>query len=177
MKGKRNHRGITLVETAATSTVLAVVLAAAAPMYQDVLVRRSMDGTATQLAIDLQYIRSEAVARNHALRISFQKTAALSCYVIHTGSSGDCSCTGNAVAHCTGAAQEIKTVQLPANAQVQLSSNVNSMLFHPVRGTVSPAGTLRLIGPHGVEIRHVVNMMGRTRSCSPQGSVKGYPVC
>ena len=177
MKGKRNHRGITLVETAATSTVLAIVVGTAAPMFQDVLARRSMDGTAAQLAIDLQYIRSEAVARNHALRISFQKSATASCYVIHTGSSGECSCAGNTVAQCTGGAEEIKTVHLPASAQVQLSSNVGSMLFHPVRGTVSPAGTLRLTGPRGMEIRHVVNMMGRTRSCSPQGSMKGYAVC
>jgi type IV fimbrial biogenesis protein FimT len=97
--------------------------------------------------------------------------------VIHTGSSGECSCAGRAVAQCSGSAQEIKTVQLPASAQVQLASNVGSMLFHPVRGTVSPAGTLRLTGPQGIEIRHVVNMMGRTRSCSPQGSMKGYRVC
>jgi type IV fimbrial biogenesis protein FimT len=177
MKGKRNQRGITLVETAATSAVLAVVVGAAAPMYQDVLARRSMDGTAAQLAIDLQYIRSEAVARNHALRISFQKSAAGSCYVIHTGSTGECSCADHPVAQCTGSAQEIKTVQLPASANVQLSSNVASMLFHPVRGTVSPTGTLRLTGPRGMEVRHVVNMMGRTRSCAPQGSIRGYAPC
>ena len=76
MKGKRQHRGITLVETAATSTVLAIVIGAAAPMYQDVLRRRSVEGTAAQLAIDIQYARSEAVARNQALRIGFQNDAA-----------------------------------------------------------------------------------------------------
>ena len=81
------------------------------------------------------------------------------------------------VAQCTGGAKEIKTVHLPAAHSVQLSSNVGSMLFHPVRGTVSPTGTLRLIGPRGIEIRHVVNMMGRTRSCSPKGASSGQPAC
>jgi type IV fimbrial biogenesis protein FimT len=177
MKGKRSQRGITLVETAATSTVLAVLVATAAPMYQDVMARRSIEGTASQLAIDLQYVRSEAVARNQPLRMSFQTSAGGSCYVIHSGASGECACIGNAVAQCTGTAQEIKTVHFDAGSHVQLSSNVGSMLFHPVRGTVSPTGTLRLTGPKGIEIRHVVNMMGRTRSCSPQGTVRGVPAC
>jgi len=176
MKGKHSHRGVTLIETAATSTVLAVLMGAAAPMYQDVLARRSMEGTAAQLAIDIQYVRSEAVARNQALRISFQKSEAGSCYVIHTG-SGECGCADNIGTQCTGSAKEIKTVRLPASSPVQLSSNVGSMLFHPVRGTVSPAGTLRVIGPHGMEIRHVVNMMGRTRSCSAKGTVNGQAAC
>jgi type IV fimbrial biogenesis protein FimT len=177
MECNRKHRGVTLIETAATSAVLAIVAGAAAPMYQDVLARRLMDGTATQLAIDIQYARSEAVARNQGLRISFQSNAAGSCYVIHTGSSGECSCANHPVAQCSGTAKEIKTVQLPASAQVQLASNVNSMLFHPVRGTVSPAGSLRLTGPKGIEVRHVVNIIGRTRSCSPQGSMTGYRAC
>jgi type IV fimbrial biogenesis protein FimT len=177
MKGKRCQRGITLVETIATSAVLAVVIGTAAPMYQDVLARRAIEGTASQLAIDLQYIRSEAVARNEALRIGFETSASDSCYVIHTGAAGDCRCTSHSVAQCSGTAQEIKTVHLDANTRVRLSSNVGSMLFHPVRGTVSPTGSLLLSGPKGMEIRHVVNMMGRTRTCSPQGKVTGYAVC
>jgi type IV fimbrial biogenesis protein FimT len=177
MKGTRHHRGITLVETMATSSILAIVIGTAAPMYQDVIARRAIEGTAAQLAIDLYYLRSEAVARNHALRISFHNPPTGSCYVIHTGASGECSCDGSAVAQCTGAAREFKTVHLPASAQVRLSSNVDSMLFHPVRGTVSPAGTLRMTGPKGIEIRHVVNMMGRTRTCSPQPAVRGHAPC
>jgi type IV fimbrial biogenesis protein FimT len=177
MKGKRSQRGITLVETATASTVLAVLVGAAAPMYGGVMERRSIEGAASQLAIDLQYIRSEAVARNQPLRISFQASTGGGCYVIHTGAPGECACAGETVAQCTGTAQEIKTVHLDAASRVQLSSNVGSMLFHPGRGTGSPAATLRLTGGNGMEIRHVVNMMGRTRSCSPQGTVKGVAAC
>lgn len=177
MQGKRRQRGITLVETTIAASIVAIVVGTAAPSFHGLLARRALDGTAAQLAMDLHYARSEAVARNHALRISFQNDVSGSCYVIHTGSPGECSCDGSPAAHCIGGAQEIKATHLPASSRVRLSSNVGSMLFHPVRGTTSPAGTLRLMGSHGTEIRHVVNMMGRTRSCSPQGTVKGYPVC
>jgi type IV fimbrial biogenesis protein FimT len=50
------------------------------------------------------------------------------------------------------------------------------MLFDPVRGTTSPAGTVRVVSDAG-SIHHVVNIMGRARSCSPDGAVKGYKAC
>jgi type IV fimbrial biogenesis protein FimT len=177
MQSKRKQGGITFVETAITTSILAIVLGTVAPSFHGVLERRALDGTAVELATDLQYIRSEAVARNVGLRISFSHTDTTSCYIIHTGLAGQCNCISSAPAQCIGGAAEIKTVHLPAGSLVQLKSNVASMLFHPARGTTSPAGTLHLSGAAGLEIRHVVNMLGRTRSCSPLGGVKGYPVC
>jgi type IV fimbrial biogenesis protein FimT len=51
------------------------------------------------------------------------------------------------------------------------------MLWHPDRGTVTPTGTLRLRLPDGRAVHHVVNITGRARTCSPQGSMKGFTVC
>jgi type IV fimbrial biogenesis protein FimT len=59
---------------------------------------------------------------------------------------------------------------------VNVIANVASMRFDQTNGTVSPAGTIR-VATNGSEVRHVVNIMGRVRSCSPGGSAKGYIVC
>lgn len=177
MRARHKQCGITLVEMAATSTLLAIAVGSVVPSYSGLMDRRAVEGTATQLANDLQYIRSEAVARNVGLRIAFGSDAAGSCYMIHTGVAGACTCSAKGASACTGSAESLKTVQLPGSAPVRMHSNVASMLFHPVRGTTTPAGTLRVFDTRGQEVKHVVNIMGRTRSCSPGASIKGYPVC
>ena len=61
--------------------------------------------------------------------------------------------------------------------RVRLQTNVSSMLIDPLHGTVSPTGTLRLIGDDTRSVNHVVNIMGRVRSCSPLAAVPGYRAC
>lgn len=97
--------------------------------------------------------------------------------VIHTGSTADCSCDGGGVAQCTNNAALIKSNYFPASRGVSVAANVASMRFDQTNGTVSPAGTVRLTASTGQEVRHVVNIMGRVRTCSPGGLAKGYKVC
>lgn len=177
MQSKRKQRGITLVEVAATTTVLAIAVGSVVPSYSGMLSRRAVEGTASQLATDLQYVRSMGVARNQGLRIAFTAASDGSCYVIHTGARDACSCSASAAPVCTGTAEALKSVQVPASGPARLQSNVASMLFDPVRGTTTPAGTVRVHDERGQAIEHVVNVMGRTRTCSPNGSIKGYPAC
>jgi type IV fimbrial biogenesis protein FimT len=144
---------------------------------QQLLDARRFDGIASQLASDLQFTRISAVARNQSLRFSLPADAAGSCYVIHTGKADACRCGASGPAACSPGASEIRTVRLPAADRVLVQANVASILFDPVHGTSTPTGTLRVIGANGRELRHVVNVMGRVRSCSPQGTVGGYRAC
>jgi type IV fimbrial biogenesis protein FimT len=66
---------------------------------------------------------------------------------------------------------------LPGAGRVALSSSSASMLFDAERGTVTPTGTLRLRLADGRAVHHVVNIMGRVRTCSPAGRVAGHPAC
>jgi type IV fimbrial biogenesis protein FimT len=59
----------------------------------------------------------------------------------------------------------------------QVAANVNSILFDPRVGTASPGGTVRLTDSAGREIRHIVNLRGRVRTCSVQGALGGHPPC
>ncbi|HZE90902.1 MAG TPA: GspH/FimT family pseudopilin [Rhizobacter sp.] len=175
---QKSSRGFTLIEAMVTVAVAGILASAAAPSFRGLIDTRRIDGAATQLAADLHFARSEAVSRNQPVRISIHHDAVgSSCYVVHTGNADQCLCSDTAPAQCTGDAEQIKTVLLPATGRVSLQANVSSLLFDPLHGTSTPTGTLRLVGADGRAIHHVVNVMGRVRSCSPQAAVSGYRVC
>lgn len=171
------QRGITLVEACIVLAVTSILASTAAPGFQSMMDARRLDGNARQLATDLHFIRTEAVSRSQALRISHHAAPGGSCYVIHSGAGNQCSCPAAGPAVCSGGAVEIKTVAIASADHVSLQPNVSSMLFDPVHGTSSPTGTWKLVGADGRAVHHVVNIMGRVRSCSPQGKTPGYAPC
>ena len=173
----RRQRGNTLIEACMVMAVTGVLVGATVPGLQEIVETRRVSGTAAQLATDIQWVRSEAVLRNVPVRLSFHATADATCWIVHTGTAAQCRCDAPGPAVCTGGAEQIKTVRLPSAERVALRANVASMLFDPLHGTSTPTGTVRLVGAHGREVQHVVNVMGRVRSCSPLGAVPGYRAC
>ena len=171
------QRGLTLVEACIVLAVIVVVAGAALPGMQQVIDARRLDGAATQLATDIQFVRTEAVARNQPLRLAFQATSGGACYVVHTGAAGACTCAATGVAACSGDGQAVKAVLLHAADRIGLESNVASVLFDPVHGTATPTGTVRVLGARERAVHHVVNVMGRVRSCSPRATAPGYRAC
>lgn len=177
MDSRRSQRGLTLIETAVVASVMAVAAMATAPGMQRLLDTRRLDGFATQLAADLQLARQEAIVRNQPVRLSWH--AAAGCYVVHTGAAAQCRCdTGSdGPAVCSAPAASLRTVRWNADERVAIQSNTASILFDPQHGTASPTATLRVSGADGRAIHHVVNVMGRGRSCAGLGSVPGYRAC
>ncbi|WP_428422551.1 GspH/FimT family pseudopilin [Methylibium sp.] len=175
---RQRQRGFTLVEAGATLSILAIVATLALPGFQDLLQHRHTEGVASELATDLQFLRSEAVARNQALRASFVTLPdGGTCYVLHTGAASACGCQADGSPSCTGEAQQIKTVLLPAGSRASVQANVGSIVYEPRHGTSTPAATIRVTGLDGRTVHHVVNIMGRVRSCSPRAEFSGYRAC
>jgi type IV fimbrial biogenesis protein FimT len=156
--------------------VLLVILGSALPHFGRAAERRHLEGTAAQLATDIQQARSLAAARASGQRISFRALATGTCYVVHDGAAHACQCQPNGQAQCAAGTQVHRSVFLPAGGPVQIQANVGSIQFHPTLGTSTPTGTLRVVARNGQAVHQIVNIMGRTRACSPNG-VPGYPPC
>ncbi|MBI3153973.1 MAG: GspH/FimT family pseudopilin [Burkholderiales bacterium] len=171
----RRAAGVTLTESAVVLGIVAILLGAAVPGLGELRLRRQMEGIAAQLETDIQLARSEAVARNQSVHIGFAADETGSCYLLHTGASGDCRCDGHGATVCHVGAEMLRSVPLGAAAPVQLSSNSASILFDAEKGTVTPTASMRVHARIG-EIRQIVNVMGRVRSCSPDG-MPGYRPC
>ncbi len=172
------QQGVSLVEIMIVVSVMVITMRLAVPSFQEFQERRRLEGYATEMITDIQYVRSEAVTRNKGMRISFGTDTGGTCYLLHTGDAGDCSCSSGGSAQCSDPSNStLKSVGVAASQGVRLQANVASMLFDPIRGTVTPTGSVNLITNSGKTIRQVVNITGRTRTCSPQGSVSGYTVC
>ena len=177
MKTNARQQGLSLIEVTVTMAVAVVLAGTAAPSLFDFIGTRRLEAAATQLASDIQFVRTDAVARNQPVRLSFFNSADGSCYVIHTGAAASCSCAATGPATCTGSAMQLKTVQLAVRDKVSVQANTGSVLFDPLHGTASPTASLRVLGATGRAVHHIVNVMGRVRSCSPLNAMPGYAAC
>ena len=155
------QRGVTMIEACITLAIAGILAGSALPSFKDSLDKRKVEGISSEVGTDLRYARSEAVARNTGVRVSFHQ----GCYVVHTGSRDDCQCDGQGPAICSGDAVALKTVS--ASSGVQVVANVSSLRFDPINGTTSPTGTVCTAPASGRSVHHVVSLMGRVRTCSP----------
>jgi type IV fimbrial biogenesis protein FimT len=177
LAARRQQRGLTLIEACMTLAIASVLVGTALPSFTQSNQKRVLHGRAGEIATDVYLARSEAVARQQGVRMSFYSVTGGSCMVIHTGSTADCGCNAAGAAQCTPGADLVKSVFYPATGGVAVTANVASMRFDQTNGTVSPAGTVRMIASNGTEVRHVVNILGRVRTCSPGSSAQGYKAC
>ncbi|MFT3666156.1 GspH/FimT family protein [Piscinibacter sp.] len=168
------QRGFTLVEAGVVIAVLAAAVTVAVPGLQRVIEQRRLDAAATQLAATLQLARSESLARNRVVRLAHD--AATGCTLLHTGAAGACRCTPRGEADCAAGAVLIRSSG--ATPGVSIQSNTASLAFDPQHGTVTPTATWRVVAARdGRAVHHVINLMGRVRSCSPNAAVPGYRAC
>lgn len=171
-------RGVTLVETLCATSIVATTLGIAVPNFTDWQHRQALQGAAAELETDIQYARSLAVARNVSVRLSARPLGqGGSCYAIHTGDAHDCVCGADGQVQCEGQAQALRVVEHPAGGPAHLSNTKLSIAFAPEHGTVTPTATFKLVDPKGRALHQVVNVMGRTRTCSPDGQIHGVKPC
>jgi type IV fimbrial biogenesis protein FimT len=175
-KSQAIQRGFSMIEHVVALSVISTVVGTVAPAFNEARDRHSLRGFAGQLESEIQWARSSAVASNERIRFSFQTEAAGSCYVVHTGNAGDCSCVGAQTAVCRGNARALRSVHLGPDSRTLLRSNA-SFAFDPTLGTVTPTATLELRNRRNETVRLIVNVMGRVRSCTPTAGLEGYPEC
>jgi len=171
--------GISLVETMTVLAVVSVAVGSALPGLGSMRQKAELAGAAAQVETDIHFARGQAVALNRTVQLTLREANGTTCYIIHTGRSANCTCSGqepNAAA-CDVGAELLRAVSFGVQGSVQVRSASKSLTFDPVRGTVTPTATLRVEAREGIAIHEVVNLLGRVRSCSPQGRVAGERAC
>lgn len=171
----RTRRGFTMIEGLICVSIMLVALSAALPGFGSALEHRRLEGAAAQLETDLQLTRGLAVAQNRTMRFEIGRDEHGTCYVVHSGSAGDCTCAPQGPV-CRPGVEVHRHQHYAADTAITVQANVGSMVFDPLKGTVTPTATVRVEGPTR-SIRQVVNIMGRIRACSPNGAVPGYKAC
>lgn len=174
----KGQAGVSLTESIIGLAVLAILAGSAIGSWGRQAEETRLRGRAEELMQDLHWARSEAVSRGESVRWSLPgDTGSSACYVIHTGPSGSCQCNSPAGQNCAQTARLLKVVSLEAHEGLQISSTSRSMLWSHTTGTVTPAGSVSMEHSDLGQIRVVVSMMGRVRSCSPGARIAGHPSC
>lgn len=174
---KPPRHGLSMVEMLCSLSVTATALGAALPGLDAMREQQALAAVATELETDLQYARSLALARNQNLRLTVRPLNGGSCYVIHTGSANACRCDGSGQVQCSDG-EALRLVEHVDPRRPYLSSStVQSLQYDASRGTLTPTATLKVVDRRGRAIHQVVNIMGRVRSCAPQGDLAGLRKC
>ncbi len=182
--------GLTLIEILVAVAILAILGMLAAPSMRDMLARSRVQAITSELVSDIQFARSYIVANAGAqnTQLTFNTTnATLTCYTVHTGAVvGVCNCVAAVGAAClrsngqayTGL-NELKTVQVRRDTSVAISSSFRVPSFSPPDAAVNPPEGFRInvSSSRNGALRILVGPTGRPSVCSPDGSIKGYPLC
>lgn len=198
-------RGLTVIELMVVIALVGILVALVAPSMRGLISAQRVRGVNAELVTDLQYARSEAARRNHDVRVGFQSSDVLSCYVAYiepealaasgaasagvNGGAASCDCSlSPGVNVCAGGREEIKTVQVLRSTGVAFSaSSVAGPILNfgrrsgaqePIVGASAPgAFEVSVAGTPRGQLRTTVNVAGRPSVCSPDASISGVPSC
>ena len=172
---QRPALGVSLVECLCAVSIIPTSLGLAAPSLSTWRERQTVLSAAAELETDIQYARSLAVAQSATVYLTVRTDVGGACYVMYTGERDDCACSSGKGAVCLGNAEVVRHSAYPAPGSVALLHRNATLAFDPRLGTVTPAATFKLKTSAGT-VHQIVSLMGRTRSCSPDG-LSGLKAC
>jgi type IV fimbrial biogenesis protein FimT len=175
------QRGLTIIELMTVLVVIAILAVIALPSFNNLIGKRRVEGVFNELHTDMQMARSEAVARNRAVRVTF----GAGCYVVHVTSPATTTTCTQTTETIDPDDTKVKVAQLQAstNAALVPLDSLTFIEFDPTRGTATWDGTgaaaaVNVQSSAGAwQLRTVTAPVGRVRTCSPNTSVEGFPAC
>ena len=203
LRRKQEVSGLTVIELMVVVAVVAVLAALAAPSLRDFMARQRVAAVNAELVTDLKFARSEAVARNREVYVTFRIDSSpgsppMSCYTIHTlGVVGSCDCSKPPGEACDVVEEvvEIKTVQVLKSTNVSLlptSWPADFVGFTGTRGFAFWSGHRPANAGYSTDwedfavgvassisgaLRTSVAITGMSQVCSPDGSMAAVARC
>jgi type IV fimbrial biogenesis protein FimT len=201
-KSARLSAGLTLIELMVVVAIAAIILGLAAPSFSEYIITQRLRSVHGEVATQLQYARSEAVARSGFVSVRFQEATGaggFTCYVIFTRpdpttSTDTCDCTAAPGSRCSAfpaTTGELRTVVIPAELKVGVrtpSGQTDTITFDArSAGLKFPTSDTAVLVADGFQVdstaysnrslRAIVHPSGRSRLCIPPGSTMGGPAC
>jgi type IV fimbrial biogenesis protein FimT len=147
-------RGFTLIELMVALAVAGVLMGVAVPSFFESTARARLQGAINELAIDLQYARSEAV----------RERAPVSLTVAASGAS-------YTIANAT---RTLKAVTLPSGVTLTAEASVS---YDALRGMAQATVFNAAITGVSGNLRVSTNAVGRVQVCTPSPAFGGYATC
>jgi type IV fimbrial biogenesis protein FimT len=166
------RRGLSMIEACTVLALASVLAGSALTSWTPARQKWVFDAAVGEVPTDVNFARGAAPTRSGGVWLSYHPAAGGSCALVHAGDKADCTCDAEGRPQCTGAGEAIKAVLHPVPVSI-----AKPIHFSPDNGTVTPTATIRVQHAAGREVHHKVNILGRVRSCSPNGAVKGYSAC
>lgn len=178
MPALRNHDGFTMIELMVTIAVLAILLAAGIPAFNDMFDRHRLKTVAETAYQDLIFARSEAIKRNDDVFAGFTAgNDGTWCYGLSLDSACDCAQTDASAADYCAIAGAAKITDGDQYASIDMTVGFpgNDTSFDPMRGTAD-SGSVTFTSAGGYSAEVTVNGLGRVTLCSDDPAL-GYPGC
>lgn len=154
MTRQRHHAaGFTLVELMVTLAVAVILAMLAAPSFGAMFAVLRVQGTAGELAADLQFARSEAVRRRASVELSSD------------GDGGGYTIRDGTVV--------VKSVRFAHGMRIGTDESVTYTALR----AMGDEGAFTLSSAAGHSLRVTTNAIGRVSLCSPEGRIRGYGTC
>jgi prepilin-type N-terminal cleavage/methylation domain-containing protein len=191
---KHHISGLTLIELLVVVALMGVLVSVAVPSFRDLMLMQRLRGHHAQLVTDMQYARSEAVARRNVVRFRFMQDSGRSCYTIYVSSANNasCDCLSSAAPACTSPATALKTITLPSDLGVRMNPISTTLVPRfgfdwRTGGLVSspedndPTPMDRFIVETYIDAQRKLqarlNQAGRPLACRPAGSTMSETAC
>lgn len=181
----RQPVGLTLVELLISMSIVAILVAVAAPSMYSFIMRKRVQGAADELLGDLRFARSVQTRDNRETAVMFGKTDTETCYTVYQPTSRlICDCTATPVCDSRGnaTAVELKTVRIPSSSHLSVAPSTGTaaeLRWTTVTGLAKDGVTLsiEIKGSSGGEVRLTTSETGRAQICSVSGHNAAYPAC
>jgi type IV fimbrial biogenesis protein FimT len=167
-------RGFTLLELVVSMSLACILLMIAVPSMQQLLLRRQLEGAASEMYDNLLVARSQAIEKNTNAFLSFTVNGTGWLYGIDETAACDPATAG--ACQVNGSSRIYRgTTWKSVTLAHDFSGNVLS--FEPRRGIASATGTIRLMSQVG-ELDVTVSRLGYVSICSVSTpTLGGYGPC